>query len=159
MISLKLQILETKGVKITMKVSDLMNTQAITLTPDCPVTEASRILGKNDIGSAPVCGADGIVIGMLTDRDIVTRCVATRSDPSKTTVREVMTRGVVSVHPDEDIRNAARIMAGEQVRRLPVINGGHIVGVISLADIVHSDLYKMEASQTLTGITEPEHGF
>ena len=142
-----------------MKVSDLMNTEAVTLNPQCPVTEASRVLVKNDIGSAPVCESDGNVIGMLTDRDIGARCVATLSDPAKTTVREIMTRGVVSVHPDEDVRNAARKMAGEQVRRLPVITGNRIVGVISLADIVHNDLYKMEASNALTGITEPEHGF
>lgn len=142
-----------------MKVSDIMNSSAVTLPPDCPISEASRIFNKNDIGSAPVCGPDGVVIGVLTDRDIVTRCIAAHSDPSKTTVREIMTRGVVSVHPDEDVKNAARIMSGEQIRRLPVVAGGHIVGVISLADIVHSDLYKMEASVTLTGITEPDHGF
>jgi len=143
-----------------MKVSELMNTRAVTLPPDCPITEAARTLGRNDIGSAPVCGTDGIVIGMLTDRDIVMRCVAVRTDPAKTTVREVMTRGVVSVEPEEDVRSAARIMAGEQIRRLPVVSSsGRILGVISLADIVHSDLYKMEASQTLTGITEPDYGF
>ena len=142
-----------------MKVSDLMNTRPVTLPPECPVTEAAKTLVKNDVGSAPVCGADGIVIGMLTDRDIVARCVAVHSDPSSTKVSEVMTRGVVSVHPDEEVRNAARLMAGEQVRRLPVIAGGHLAGVISLADIVHSDLYKMEASNALTGITEPDHGF
>ena len=142
-----------------MRVSDLMNTRPVTLPPDCPVTEASRILSREDIGAAPVCEPGGVVIGMVTDRDIVTRCVAARGDPDKTTVRGVMTRGVVSVHPDEDARNAARIMSGEQVRRLPVVAGGRLVGVVSLADIVHSDLYKLEASETLTGITEPDHDY
>ncbi len=142
-----------------MRVSDLMNTRPVTLEPDCPVTEASRVLSREDLGAVPICENGGTLIGMLTDRDIVTRCVAAHADPDKTTVREIMTRGVVSVHPDEDARNAARRMSGEQVRRLPVTENGRIVGMLSLADIVHSDLYKMEASETLTGITEPDHAY
>ena len=142
-----------------MRVSDLMNTRPVTLEPECPVTEASRVLTREDIGSAPVCESGGHLIGMLTDRDIVTRCIAAHADPDKTAVRDIMTRGVVSVHPDEDARNAARLMSGEQVRRLPVTENGRIVGVVSLADIVHSDIYRMEASETLSGITEPDHDY
>ena len=96
---------------------------------------------------------------MLTDRDIVTRCIAAHADPDKTAVRDIMTRGVVCVHPDEDARNAARLMSGEQVRRLPVTENGRIVGVLSLADIVHSDIYRVEASEPLSGIIEPDHDY
>ncbi len=91
---------------------------------------------------------------MITDRDIVLRCVATESDPQSTRVREIMTRGVVSVSPDDDVREAAHKMAHEQVRRLPVVSaGGSVVGMLSLGDMAKSRALEMEAANALSEIS------
>ena len=142
-----------------MKVSDLMNTHVITVSPECTVTEAAKLLGTHDIGALPVSGPDGRIRGMITDRDIVIRCVADSNNPNETLVRELMTRSVVSIGPDADIRDAARLMSGEQIRRLPVVAGDRIVGMLSLADVAHSDIYEMEAAKALCEITYPDKGY
>lgn len=142
-----------------MKVSDLMSTNVVTIPPDLSVSDAARTMERSDIGLVPVCGSDGRVQGVLTDRDIITRCIAARIDPKQTKVQDLMTRGVISVSPDEDVKTAADIMSGEQVRRLPVVEHERIVGMLSLADLVHSDIYDMEAAQALTEITDSTHEF
>ena len=138
-----------------MKVSDLMSTTVVTVPPDFSVADAAKTMEHSDIGILPVCGTDGRIQGGFTDRDIITRCVAARIDPKQMKVQDLMTRGVVSVSPDEDIKAAADIMSGEQIRRLPVVEHEHIVGILSLADLVHSDIYDMEAARALTEITDP----
>ena len=138
-----------------MKVSDLMSTNVVTVPPDFSVADAAKTMEHRDIGILPVCSTDGRIQGVLTDRDIITRCVAARIDPKQMKVQDLMTRGVVSVSPDEDIKAAADIMSGEQIRRLPVVEHERIVGILSLADLVHSEIYDMEAAQALTEITDP----
>ena len=137
-----------------MKVSDLMSTHIVTVPPEFSAAEAARTMERNDVGLLPVCGGNGELQGVLTDRDIVTRCIAARIDPRQVRVQDLMTRDVVSVSPDEDVKTAARIMSGEQIRRLPVLEHDRIVGVLSLADLLHSDIYDMEAAQALTEITD-----
>lgn len=142
-----------------MKVSDLMSTNVITVPPEISVADAARTMERSDTGLLPVCSSDGHIQGILTDRDIVIRCVATRMDPKQTKVQDLMTRGVISVSPDEDIKEAANMMSGEQIRRIPVVEQERIVGILSLADLVHSDIYDMEAAQALTEITDSIHEF
>lgn len=142
-----------------MKVSDLMSTNVVTVPPDFTAADAAKTMERSDTGLVPVCGSDGLVQGVLTDRDIITRCVAARIDPKQAKVQDLMTRGVISVSPDEDVKTAADIMSGEQVRRLPVVEHERIVGILSLADLVHSDIYDMEAAQALTEITDCTHEF
>ena len=91
---------------------------------------------------------------MVTDRDIVLRCVAAEEDPAQTLVRDIMTRGCASVSPHEDCRAATRLMAQQQVRRLPVVEEGKLVGIISLADLARSQRFDMEAAQALGEISE-----
>lgn len=142
-----------------MKVSDLMSTNVVTVPPDFTAADAAKTMERSDTGLVPVCGSDGRVQGVLTDRDIITRCVAARIDPKQAKVQDLMTRGVISVSPDEDVKTATDIMSGEQVRRLPVVEHERIVGILSLADLVHSDIYDMEAAQALTEITDCTHEF
>ena len=129
-----------------MKVSDLMSTNVVTVPPEFSAADAARTMERSDIGLVP-------------DRDIVTRCVAARIDPKQAKVQDLMTRGVISVTPDEDVKTAAGIMSGEQIRRIPVVEHERIVGILSLADLVHSDIYDMEAAQALTEITDGSHEF
>jgi len=91
---------------------------------------------------------------VVTDRDIVLRCVAAEEDPAQTPVRDIMTRGCVTVAPDDDCQEATRLMSLQQVRRLPVVDRGKLVGMISLADVAKSHRYDMEAAQALCEISE-----
>ena len=139
-----------------MKVSDLMSNSVISVAPDTSAAAAAKLLAKHNIGSVPVVGGDGRIRGIVTDRDIVTRCIAYDNNPFDMPVSEIMTRGVLGVSPDADIREATKLMSSEQVRRLPVIDNGKIIGVISLGDMAQSNAYQLEISKALTEISMPE---
>ena len=138
-----------------MQVSELMSTNIVAVSPDSTAAEAAKTMTHNDVGIVLVCGQKGSLQGVLTDRDIVTRCVAVQSDPVQTKVQDLMTRNVVTISPNEEMKTAADLLSGEQIRRIPVVEGTRVVGMLSLADLVHSDLYDMEAAQALTEITSP----
>jgi CBS domain-containing protein len=121
-------------------------------TTDTAVT-ASRLLARHNIGAVPVTGDGGGLRGILTDRDIVTRCIAAELDPADTLCGEIMTRSVVTVTADDDIREAARKMSAARVRRTPVTRGGHLVGMLSLGDMARHPNYDMEASRALSEIS------
>ena len=101
-----------------MKLRDVMTNPVIRIHPDETVAVAARTLARYNIGVLPVCGADGRVCGLLTDRDIVTRCLASGHSPESTAVREVMTASVVCARADMDTTEAAGMMGREQIRRL-----------------------------------------
>lgn len=138
-----------------MQVSELMNPSVVSISPDESATLAARLLSRHNIGSLPVCGEDGGLRGIVTDRDIVTRCVAVEEDPSQTKVRDIMTRNCAVAAPGDDVREAARKMAEDQVRRLPVLENDRLVGILSLGDIALSQRCGMEASKALTEISDP----
>ncbi len=136
-----------------MRVSELMNASVISITPDESATLAARLLQRHNVGSLPVCSLDGRLRGIVTDRDIVMRCVAAEGDPNQTKVREIMTKNVVTVSPQDDVREATRMMAAEQVRRLPVCEDGRVVGMLSLGDMARMGSFDMEASKALSEIS------
>ncbi len=137
-----------------MRVSELMNSHVVSISPDENTALAARLLSRHNIGSLPVCSLDGKLKGMVTDRDIVLRCVAAESDPQTTKVREIMSRGIVCAKPEDDIRDATHKMAHEQVRRLPVVDdSGKVVGMLSLGDMAKTNAFDMEASKALSEIS------
>jgi CBS domain-containing protein len=136
-----------------MQVSNLMNPNVITISPDATAAEAARLLSHYDIGSLPVTLPDGRLRGIITDRDIVLRCVAGDGEPYQTNVSDLMTRNVVTISPDADIREAASLMASQKIRRLPVTRNGRLVGILSLADIARSRSCDMEACLALSKIS------
>ena len=136
-----------------MLVKDLMNTQVIHIAPDETAAVAARLLGRYNIGVLPVCTAGGQLRGMLTDRDIVLRCIAQDEDPSQTKVSEIMSRHIVSVSPEDAADTVAQRMAKEQVRRLPVEKDGRVVGMVSLADMATTPSFSMETSRALSEIS------
>ena len=115
-------------------VRDAMTSDVATATPSQTLTEAAVLMKEKDIGSVPVVD-DGRVIGVLTDRDIVVRAVADGNDPHSVQVGDVASRDLVSVRPDDDLDEALKLMALHQVRRLPVVDDGRLVGVIAQADV------------------------
>ena len=137
-----------------MKVRDLMTKQVIRIHPEEPVEVAARTLAQYNIGVLPVCGRNGELYGMVTDRDLVIRCMAMGRSAANVRVQDVMSGHVVSVGPDLDGALAARIMGKQQVRRLPVVENGKICGMVSLADLAGHEENAMDAADALTEITE-----
>jgi len=98
------------------------------------VQEAARLMKEQDVGSLPVV-EDERLVGIVTDRDIVIRGVAVRSDVSSLSVMDVASHEVTTVAPDQELDEALRLMAREQVRRLPVVDGDRLVGILAQADV------------------------
>ena len=136
-----------------MQVKDLMNPSAVTVEPTSSAALAARLISRHNVGALPVCGGR-CLRGVVTDRDIVLRCVAAEEDPAQTPVRDIMTRQCATVSPGADCREATRLMALHQVRRLPVVDDGKLVGMISLSDLARSGRFDMEAAQALSEISE-----
>ena len=107
-----------------MKVNEIMSSRVICIRQDEPVSAAAKLLKRSNVGALPVCDANRRLRGIVTDRDIVTRCIALDADPAQTRVAEIMSRGVVTASPLDETAQAARIMRTDQVRRLPVFSRG-----------------------------------
>lgn len=135
-----------------MKVRELMTSPAIRINQDETVEVAARTLTHYNIGALPVCGADGRVCGLVTDRDLVTRCMASGRLPAQTRVRDVMTGNVLSVQPDMDAYMVAHLMGQQQVRRLPVMENGKLCGMVSLGDLAICEDGCSGAADALSGI-------
>ncbi len=136
-----------------MKLRELMSTSVVRISPEESVEVAARTLAHYNIGALPVCDSEGKVCGVVTDRDLVTRCLASGRLPGQTKVREVMTGGVVSARPDMDAGAAAHLMGEHQIRRLPVVENGTLCGMVSLGDLARRDETNMEAGDALEAIS------
>jgi CBS domain-containing protein len=136
-----------------MKLREIMTNQVVKIRPEESVSVAARMLERNNIGSMPVCSKDGRLCGILTDRDIVTRCLAAGKSPQDTTVREVMTGKVYVGRPDMEVTLAAGLMGREQIRRLPVMQDGKLCGMVSLGDLAGKEESNVEAGDALAEIS------
>jgi CBS domain-containing protein len=121
-----------------MKVDQAMHQGVRSAYPDTPVKELAKLMRQNDVGAIPI-GENDRLIGMVTDRDIVCRCVAAGLEPMTATARDVMSKGVVFCLAEQDLDHAARIMERKHIRRLPVINRDRrMIGMLSLGDVYHA---------------------
>ena len=136
-----------------MKVQDVMTGQVIRVAPEESVEVAARTLAQHNLGALPVCNASGKLCGLVTDRDLVVRCMAAGRLPGKTKVQDVMTSAVVSVQPDMEAAVAAHLMGSRQIRRLPVTQNGDLVGMISLGDLAMREDSVMDAADALQDIS------
>ena len=136
-----------------MKLREIMSNSVIKVHPEETVAVAARMLEHNNIGALPVCGGDGRLCGMVTDRDLVTRCLAAGKSPETTKVREVMTGKVYVGRPDMDAALAAGLMGREQVRRLPVMENGKLCGMVSLCDLARKEESSIEAGDAFAEIS------
>lgn len=136
-----------------MKLREIMTNTVVRINPEESVAVAARTLARYNVGILPVCGGDGRLCGVVTDRDLVTRCVAAGRLPGATTVREVMTTHVVSARPDMDTVMAAQLMGRQQVRRLPVVENGKLCGMVSLADLANREETAYDATDALAEIS------
>ena len=118
-----------------MEVKQVMNRQVIAISPEEPVSVAARLMTRHNVGALPVRDRDGSLCGILTDRDVVTRCVALERPLQETSVARVMTARVATVPPTASLDQAAALLSREQVRRLPVVEGRRLVGMVTLSDL------------------------
>ena len=136
-----------------MQVREIMTTRIVSVEPTSSVKDAALLMNRHNIGSVPV--VDGTAVrGMITDRDIVLRCVAENRDATTLKVSDVCSQGAVSVGPDQNVSDAINLMSTEQVRRLPVVDNGRLVGMLSVADIARENS-GMELAEAISDISMP----
>ena len=133
-------------------VRDTMTENPRSIKASAPVVEAARLMREEHIGSLPVTD-DGQLVGMITDRDITTRVVAEAADPMKTSVGDVYSQDLITVEPGKDLDEALQLMARHQIRRLPVVEAGRLVGIVAQADIAISENEK--TGELVEAISEP----
>jgi len=121
-----------------------MTTARELMTPDCAVVsvdatlaEVARLMRDQDVGAVPVCDGSRLA-GLVTDRDIVVRCVAEDADPGAITARDIASERTLTIEADHDAQEALKMMISNGVRRIPVIEEGQLVGIVSQADIALS---------------------
>ena len=136
-----------------MKLREIMTDRVVRIHPGESVCVAARMLANYNIGMLPVCGSDGRICGLVTDRDIVTRCLASGRSPQSTRVKDVMTTGVLAASPDTDAALAAAMMGRRQIRRLPVVENGRLCGVVSLGDLARAEETSIDAGDALSEIS------
>lgn len=130
----------------------------MTPAPQCvgenqTLVEAARLLADLDVGALPICGEDNRLKGMLTDRDIVVKCLAQGGAPASTTAGQLAEGKPVTIGADDSLEEALSVMAAHQVRRLPVIDGHDLVGIIAQADIARA-LPSDDTGETVEAISE-----
>ena len=136
-----------------MKVKEVMTPKVIRISPEETAAVAARTLAHYNVGVLPVCGSDGHICGVLTDRDIVIRCLAAGRRPEDTPVGAIMTNTVIVAAPDMDVSAAASVMARRQVRRLPVVQAGQLCGMLSLGDLSRCEDSAPDAVDALAEIS------
>ncbi|MDG5472853.1 CBS domain-containing protein [Jeotgalibacillus sp. ET6] len=134
-----------------MNVREVMTDEVISCEKTDSVAQVAKIMKDHNIGILPVLD-QGRAIGMISDRDVVIRGVAEHKEEQ---VDQVMTHQVISVKPDTNSKEAAALMAEHQVRRLPVIEGSKVIGMVSLGDLSISTQSNEQAGDALTDISQP----
>jgi CBS domain-containing protein len=143
---------------MTQSVRDAMTENPRSIGASASVVEAARLMREGDIGSLPITDGDALV-GMITDRDITTRVVAEAADLATTSVGDVYSQDLVSVEPDNDLEEAVQLMARHQVRRLPVVENGRLVGIVAQADVALAlRENEQKTGELVEAISEPSEG-
>lgn len=136
-----------------MKISDIMTKNVAKLDVNDTVERAAELMKEYNVGSIPVCRSEKIV-GIVTDRDITLRSVAEKQNIQKQTVSEIMTSNPVLGKPEMEVLDAARLMSERQVRRLPIVEGNNLVGIVSLGDLAVEPKLIGKAGMALGSISQ-----
>jgi CBS domain-containing protein len=138
---------------MTILVRHAMTEAPQTARPDMSAEDAAGLMKQLDVGIIPVADGEDLV-GLVTDRDLVTRVLAERKDPAQVQLADIATRSPVTVSPDTRISEARELMAQHKVRRLPVLKGDRLVGILSLGDVAQADASERALGETLEEISE-----
>jgi CBS domain-containing protein len=137
------------------KIADIMSADCVTISPQDNLYEAASLMKNHDIGFVPVIEGRKL-IGVITDRDLVIRGYA-ENQPGTISVKEVLSEDVQTVSPHMSVDEAAGIMASSQIRRLPVVENGQLMGVVSLGDLAVREIFVNEAGEALSNISEQDN--
>lgn len=136
-----------------MKVDQCMCKNVVCANQDTTVTDIAKLMSDNHIGCVPICDFNKNVVGVITDRDITLRTVACGKDANTTKASEIMTTKVYKVNPTAEVSEASKVMCDCQVKRVPVIEGNTLVGIITLGDLANNnDVSANEVCNTVEGI-------
>ncbi|MFU0792079.1 CBS domain-containing protein [Virgibacillus proomii] len=137
------------------QIRNYMTNDVYTVNESQSIQEAAALMSEHNIGALPVVDNSENMVGMITDRDITLRSTA-QGEAAQTPVSEVMTaQQIVHGTPDMDIHQAAELMAQQQIRRLPIVENGKIVGMVALGDLAVDDQLQNEAGEALSNISNP----
>ena len=137
-----------------MKVREIMSKDIASLKSDDRVERAAQLMKQYNCGSIPVCTQDKL-IGIVTDRDIAVRSVASGQDVTQQRVCDIMTDSVVFGSPEMEVNDAARLMSDRQIRRLPIVDNNSLVGIVALGDISLEPACQDSAEDALCNISKP----
>ncbi len=137
-----------------MIVKDIMSRDVAWVGWEDSIEKAAQLMKQHDVGSIPVCRQNS-VIGIVTDRDIVLRSVASGQNTRQEQVSSIMSTDCTFGTPDMNVRDAARIMSEKQIRRLPVVENNSLVGIVALGDISQESSTQDNAEKALKNISRP----
>lgn len=140
-----------------MTCAEVMTPSPTCCSPQHTTIDAAELMRREDVGLVPVASEDGRkLIGVLTDRDIVLKCVAEGRDPRSTAVIDIMSTDIVTCLPQESVETIMELMATRQVRRIPIVDrDGSLVGIVSQADVATRIANPQETGQVVQAISEP----
>ncbi|GGG13085.1 CBS domain-containing protein [Paenibacillus abyssi] len=136
-------------------VKDIMSKDCVTATMKDNIYELAVLMKNNDIGFVPIVEGRKL-IGVVTDRDLVVRGYAQKHSGS-TGVSEVITKDIKTISSSTSVDDAARLMANNQIRRLPVVDNGELIGIVAIGDLAVREIFVNEAGEALSSISEQEH--
>lgn len=136
-------------------IADIMTEDCMTIAPSDTIRDAASLMKDNDIGFVPVVEGRKL-IGVVTDRDLVIRGYA-NDRAGSASVQDVLSTDVRTVSSDTSVDEAAAIMADNQIRRLPVVDNGELIGVVSIGDLAIREIFVNEAGEALSGISEQHY--
>lgn len=142
-----------------MKVKDCMCEDVCCVRPETKIQEVAKLMNEHHIGCIPVCDDNNCICGIVTDRDIILRCVACNKDTNQTATSDIMTCNVTTCKQDDEMTNAQTKMEQKQIRRLPVCDSNNqVVGILTLGDLAHFDtqLGKQQICTTFENICNCE---
>lgn len=137
-----------------MKVKDIMTTNVQCANQSATLEEVANKMKSLNVGSIPICDSGNRLLGIVTDRDIVVRGLS-QGLQSQAMAKDVMTVSPVTVSPDTDVTEATRLMSEHQIRRIPVVENGILVGIVAIGDVAVRDRLTDEAGNALSSISEP----
>jgi CBS domain-containing protein len=136
---------------MALKIREIMTTDVRAVSANDSISEAANLMKQLDVGSIPVLDND-IVVGIVTDRDLVLRGVA-EDKSSDERVSTIMSKDITTVDPEMDVHEAADLMASRQIRRLPIVENGKLVGIVAIGDMAVENIFENEAGEALHTIS------
>jgi CBS domain-containing protein len=142
---------------MALTVRNIMSSEVKTLTTEMSALDAAGLMARHDVGSIPVVSGDGSLVGIVTDRDLVVRVLGQRQDPASLKVTDVATsRDLATITPGADLPKAMALMAERKVKRLPVVQGDRLVGIVSMGDVANASASKRVVGEMVAEVFESD---